>query len=316
MGQTFAGARACASCHPQEFQRHAASMHQRALRPATSSHASALFDRPIRERNGIEFTYAQTKDGLNVQAAKGESSSTAVLEWIFGAGLLAFTPVGRLNDGTYIEHRVSWYSASQRPGMTLGHPATTPASTTAALGQRQSAQTIFQCFNCHATGVTSGPDLSIMQPGVQCERCHGPAGDHVKLPTAKNITRLTKLSAKEGVAVCAECHRLPSVEDIQPEISDPMSIRFAPVGLMASKCFQDSGILTCITCHDPHGGPRPAAAVYEEKCRGCHTPASEVSSNCPRTTEPGCLQCHMQKAAPVPDLPFTDHRIRVYAIKN
>ena len=304
------GSRSCAPCHPKESSRHSASAHEHALRPASVSSATALFDRPVRERDGTEFRYNATPEGLNVQVTRRDQSAAAILEWIFGAGLLAFTPVGRV-DGAYFEHRVSWYSASKRPGMTMGHPG----SPTTPLGQVQSADTIFRCFNCHATGVLPGPDLSRIQPGVQCERCHGPGGSHVKTPTNQNVVRLTKLSPRALVALCADCHRMPDERtpvSQTPEIADPLSIRFAPVGLMASKCFQDSRSLSCVTCHDPHGGPRLASTDYENKCAGCHASASRSISGCPRETDTACLRCHMQKATPVPDLTFTDHRIRIY----
>jgi len=308
---TFGGSQACAACHPVQFQRHAASMHERALRPAKISHAIALFDRPVRDGTGLEFTYSITPNGLSVAAQRGSSVATAALEWIFGAGTLAFTPVGRQN-GKYFEHRVSWYSASQRPGMTLGHPAKSPSSADTALGQVQSEETIFRCFNCHATGAKPGLDLSQMQPGVQCERCHGPASEHISQPSSRNILKLTGLAAKDSIQKCAECHRMPSesAQATPPEVNDPLSIRFAPLGLMASKCFNVGGAIKCVTCHDPHGGPRPTQTDFENKCRGCHAPASHFQS--------GCLNCHMRKFTPVPDLTFTDHRIRVYpaALKN
>ena len=318
-GGNFVGSQACAGCHSEQHRKHVASMHERALRPASASHARALFDRPIRERNGIEFTYSATPGGLLVEARKGDEAASATLDWIFGAGTLAFTPVGQ-DNGAYIEHRISWYSASQRPGMTLGHPPSPPSSPRKALGERQSPETIYRCFNCHATAVKPGPDLSSMHPGVQCERCHGPGGDHVQAPARTNVRGLTKLSPEASIRVCAECHRSPADGSGSPEIHDPMSIRFAPVGLMASKCFQQSESLTCSTCHDPHSAAKPAALFVQEKCRGCHAAASASKSDCPRQLNPdsNCLSCHMKKATPVPDLTFTDHRIRVYpaALRN
>jgi hypothetical protein len=302
--QQFTGSKSCAGCHVEQTRRHAASMHERALRPATASPVADLLDRPVMERNGVELHYSRTSEGLHVRSRLDGDTQDAPLTWIFGAGLFAFTPVG-VRDGVYFEHRVSWYSALHRPGMTMGHPSAKPASAAAALGQPQSPQTIFRCFNCHATNVRPGPDLTAMQVGVQCERCHGPGGNHVKAPSRLNIRK------NASVEACAECHRMPDENaplKSTPEIADPMSIRFAPVGLMAS----------CVTCHDPHGRPYPEKPEYEKKCQGCHAPASLVRSQCPRGEDGKCLGCHMVKATPVPGLTFTDHRIRVYpaALRN
>jgi predicted CXXCH cytochrome family protein len=256
----------------------------------------------VRSAGDVEITY--DPGSQIVQARKGNDHASARMEWVFGAGMLAFTPVLRTESGTWIEHRVSWYSASAKPGMTLGHPPQPPASAVAALGQPQTAETIYRCFNCHATGVRTGPDLSALTPGIQCERCHGPGQAHSASPRRDNIRKVS------GVTFCAECHRTPAPGNAAAERSDPMMIRFAPVGLTASRCFTESGKLSCTTCHDPHGGPRPTTAQYETRCTSCHQTIKVRGSNCPRTS--GCLSCHMNKATPVADLTFTDHRIRVY----
>ncbi len=307
-GQDFVGSARCSPCHSEQSRRHSAGMHARALSRAENSRMPALLDRPVAERNGVQLKYSRTPEGWTVEAQLGRDRQNALLTWIFGAGMFAFTPVGQ-REGRYFEHRVSWYSALQRPGMTMGHPASMPTSAAAALGQPQTPETIFRCFNCHATNVKPGPDLTAMQPGVQCERCHGPAGAHVQTPSPANIRK------DSGIAACAVCHRMPdenAANKTAPEQADPLSIRFAPVGLMASKCYQVGGALTCITCHDPHGRPLPEKPEYEKKCQSCHAPASLVTSKCPRSENTQCLGCHMVKATPLPGLTFTDHRIRVY----
>jgi hypothetical protein len=170
------------------------------------------------------------------------------------------------------------------------------------LGIPQDQATIKRCFNCHSR--SSFPDLSNIELGVQCERCHGPGSDHVASPKGTNILNSGRFPAEASVMVCGECHRTPPRRGSSPtpELDDPLSIRFQPVGLMASRCFQASKRLACTTCHDPHANASRDPAFYTAKCMSCHaTPHSSEN----------CLPCHMARSSPAPHLTFTDHRIRI-----
>ena len=109
--------------------------------------------------------------------------------------------------------------------------------------------------------------------------------------------------------LCASCHRMPEHSSEAPETDDRLSIRFAPVGLMASACFRKSAELSCITCHDPHENAERDITHYTAKCLGCH----EKSHTCRARETADCVRCHMQQRSPAEYLTFTDHRIRVYA---
>jgi hypothetical protein len=312
----YVGAAACASCHPQQVRKQAGTHHANALQAAASSpFPKYLIDRQVRERSGTRFDYRMNdKNGLEVVVSQEQKTNVARIEWVFGAGALALTPVGKDDDG-YFEHRVSWYSASQRPGMTLGHDPNRPPTPQAALGRRPKAEEITRCFGCHAAGVRpalgkGSPNLDWIQPGVQCERCHGPGRDHVQTPSRTNISGNHAPDAKTQVAFCAQCHRAPEQSlGTTPERADPMLVRFAPVGLSASRCFQASGRLTCLTCHDPHEDARQDAAFYSAVCQTCHQQPKHPEACAFVKTD--CLSCHMPKRTPVQDLTFTDHRIRV-----
>jgi hypothetical protein len=61
------------------------------------------------------------------------------------------------------------------------------------------------CVKCHVTGYDKhggfvDNDLTPEMAGVQCEACHGPGQNHVKMPNRKSIIK------KAGAETCRECH--------------------------------------------------------------------------------------------------------------
>src|SRR5260370_40506958 len=158
----LAGAVQCAPCHRAQYDKQRRSHHAGSLAPILKSALpEKLAGHTVRERNGLAFTYAASPNGISFSVARGGEQSSATLEWAFGAGVQGITPVGRFG-GRYFEHRVSWYPREGRAGLTVGHRAYGPTPIGETLGQAQSAETIYRCFNCHATGVKSGPGLSSM----------------------------------------------------------------------------------------------------------------------------------------------------------
>ncbi len=318
----FIGDRACASCHPSQWQRQSVSRHAKALSPINDSPLPALLvDRPLRERGGIAYEYEVVDEGLQVTVHKDGAAVSAVLEWTFGGGAQGLTPVGRIG-GKYFEHRVSYYPERGNPAITIGHPLGLLRKARDGLGLLQDGRTISKCFGCHATGVEgtpAGPNLSAMQPGIRCERCHGAGGEHAQSAQAEGDGRRRyignpgRMNARKITEMCGDCHRLPEPGMLTrtPEKIDPFNVRFQPMGLMASRCFSRSQSLSCITCHDPHEDARKDAGFYVEKCLACHSDAAETSMDCGRQEQRNCLPCHMPRASPSPHLFFTDHRIRV-----
>lgn len=303
----YAGSAACKSCHGEISGRQEASHHARALRPmAATDWPERLAATDLRERSQIAYRYSRVREGLRVTITQGSERLEALLAWAFGSGAQAMTPVGR-HQGTYFEHRISYYRAIDHPGRTIGHAGEPAKNPLAALGVRQDTATMERCFRCHATGVERGSELRVGEPGVRCERCHGPGQEHVSRPGAKNIRRTRDMD------LCAECHRQQEGTGAKPEVSDPASVRFQPVGLRVSRCFVKSGTMTCVTCHDPHENARRDASHYQAICQGCHPAlARAADAACGRGRGENCVGCHMRETSPMPNLRFTDHRIRIY----
>ena len=323
----YVGEKACAPCHPGQFATQSVSRHAQALRAvAQSPLPELLMARPLRERGGIRFEYELVPEGLAVSAARYQNDDSdvllekadAVLEWAFGAGSQGMTAVGRI-DGRYFEHRISFFARRNLPAITLGHPIEPRHSARESLGLLQEDRVVSRCFGCHATGLErrgGRTDLSGIQPGIRCERCHGPGEAHVEAARkGDGDPRMQRVEndARKSVEFCGQCHRLP--EPVRfvaaPEKEDPLNVRFQPMGLMASLCYQRGKTLSCVTCHNPHEDARTDAGYYVAKCLDCHASAIGRVRDCGRASGENCLPCHMAKIEPTPGLIFTDHRIRV-----
>lgn len=312
----YVGAEACATCHRAEYDKQMTSRHAHALRPIAQSPLwMYLAGKTHQEGGSADLSYQARASELVVTPLRNAQTLSGTILWAFGAGAQGITPVG-LIGGRYFEHRYSYFPRAHRFALTFGHPAQV-STITGEMGILQDRRTILQCFNCHATNVqpgSTGPDLSKMTPGVTCERCHGPGRDHVA-EVRTTLLNPGRLAPKAQVQVCGECHRLPQPgsSSPEPEIEDPVSVRFAPIGLMASRCFTESRKLACTTCHDPHTDARPRAdRFYAERCLTCHGLEPSASPGCPRAHGDNCLPCHMRQVSLTDNLKFTDHRIRIY----
>ena len=296
----LAAAQDCARCHAKEAARYATSAHAHSLKkPGDSQFFRALPPAPIGEaRGGFLLNYSLHDNLLRVQAVRGAESATGSIAWIFGAGHQAETPVGVIGT-TFFEHRVSYYAANGRFGLTIGQQGGISSSAESALGRSLDREEVKRCFGCHATGGL--PEEPGFTPGVSCERCHPGAREHAE--GKGSVSNPGRLSARALVHFCAACHRDRPEGD--PDAS--INIRYQAVRLMRSKCFQH-GNLSCITCHDPHANVATDAAFYRERCLSCH---QTVKNHQTEARQRDCIECHMPRSAPLPHLAFTDHYIRV-----
>src|SRR5205814_1320162 len=147
---------------------------------------------------------------------------------------------------------------------------------------------------------------SELPDGIDCERCHGPAGEHVALAergaSAKDVRTAilnpARLPVERQLEVCMQCHLQPtsrllpstirrsgrdvfSYDPRQPLSSymlffdadrpreDAFEVNHTAYRLRQSACFvRSGGRLLCTTCHDPHA--RPSADAANRACRECH----------------------------------------------
>jgi len=184
------------------------------------------------------------------------------------------------------------------------------------------------CAVCHTSQLrnTQGggfqPDhLEFREPGINCEMCHGPSGRHVSAmragrPYEKSAAEppvdFAKISSRQYLAICGQCHRQSAVRDAGPhgELNYwPSAPAFYPPNksrpfgefsrkafykdgrfrettfivesLQRSACFQ-KGQVNCGHCHDVHGkdaatNPKSLrfATNSDRMCTQCHASQAE-----------------------------------------
>lgn len=158
----------------------------------------------------------------------------------------------------------------------------------------------YDCGSCHTTGYRpqgNQDDLEGIvgtwtEPGIQCEECHGPGGNHVSNPNnvAMEIDRSSQL--------CGECHIRESISSIDASGGFTRHHEQAEE-LYASKHMA----LTCVACHDPHASAvnadeeiNPNQGIWND-CEDCHFQQAANQKPSPMTNILTCTDCHMPPMA-------------------
>ena len=341
-GTEFAGTAACAECHRDHVTTYQQSPMSAALE-MTATAATLRANRILTFRDGrFSFTIRRDGDRSIYSVTDGETTISEPILFSFGQGQAGQTYILQ-HDGNYYESRVSYYREPSALDLTIGYRETRPRTALEALGRRLTHEEVGQCFSCHATNAVSHSRLQLerLVPGVTCESCHGPGGEHIAAEKAGRPGRTLIYNPHRSVAsgqsgltggdeisqeFCGACHR--SSEQVMTRNAEDgtFNVRFQPYRLFGSRCYSDDQRIGCISCHNPHESLKKEPAHYDARCQSCHqngparggAPLNRTAKT--RDTRPpacrigrkNCTSCHMPKV----DLPgahfrFTDHRIRI-----
>jgi predicted CXXCH cytochrome family protein len=171
------------------------------------------------------------------------------------------------------------------------------------------------CADCHADIVRKFPaspharlhfENAAMTGQSGCESCHGPGSEHIRTGGSAQFI----INPRKNPESCFQCHL-----DVQGEFNLP---QHHPV---------IEGHMSCVDCHDPHGGDifKPAGGlamslqnqscaqchqaqtrpfVFEhealrEGCTVCHNPHGSINQKLLIEDDPNlCLRCHAQVQGP------------------
>lgn len=323
----------CADCHQDIAEQFPKTGHARTLWRGDDPSILSRFDNQQYRwtPDGPLFRYRAAKDGLWL--TQEGSPLRLQVDWVMGSGTRSQGPVHLAENSSgateLCEHLLAWYpSVGVAPA--LGNDSKQIVTHgMAALGQWHEHANTKECLGCHSTHVPLDPAGKIESrqviAGVGCVRCHPDSDRHVAANGAASAfrERWSKLSPQEVIHRCGECHRRAdevSPEDLNSELLH--IVRFAPVGLSQSRCFQSQsregpytprGRLDCLSCHDVHRPMSKDSTAYNKVCQSCHSAQQPSSPSCkaqPQTSN--CVSCHMPLIATNPHMKFTDHWIRVH----
>ncbi len=315
---TFAGTQACAECHADKVKTHAKTTMGRALETVAASEILRKHPKLTFRVGPYSYEILRRGEQSIYTVTDGKETIALPILYAFGLGSAGQTYVLQGKDGL-LESRLSFYNDSQGLDTTIGQSRELPTSLADAVGRDMSKDESLQCFSCHTTGAVKGGKLNFntLVPGIHCEACHGPGGEHIALgkkgePNTHKIFNPGKLSGDDlNQEFCASCHR--SVEDVTalPRLGGLNNVRFQPYRIFNSKCYSDERRISCIGCHDVHAPQPTELTAYDAKCTACHSPQEAQTKLC-KVGKNNCASCHMPKVElPGAHFKFTDHRIRI-----
>ncbi|MFQ5577948.1 MAG: cytochrome c3 family protein [Anaerolineae bacterium] len=162
------------------------------------------------------------------------------------------------------------------------------------VGYHAGEQKPYDCGRCHTTGYNpegNQDDLPGLigtwaEPGVQCEACHGPGGNHANTP------HLVEMKIDRDSELCGQCHRRGDVTQID---ASGGFIRHHEQyeELFASK----KRVMDCVDCHDPHQPVKYArkGAGIKTSCQTCHFEEAEYQKIKYINHGRDCITCHMPR---------------------
>lgn len=320
----FVGNDACVRCHTEEATKYATSGHAHTFHEARAFELSRnLAGKTFHdEERQADFHYELDSNGLSVSLPKQFGNDRFPLTYAFGSGLHAVTFLtllpNRVGETVGLEHRVSLFQNGTRLALTPNHRGRVPAQTVEHFGKVVKDDKLESCIGCHTTFVEiEEQELKHLIPHVGCESCHGPGAKHIAAVEQKKTDLAVEFApsrqtAESQVRMCGRCHRIPEVLTEPPSRQNPRLVRFQPIGLMQSRCFQQSnGRLSCTTCHDPHQAVSHDTTAYVRRCVSCHSPQAPEQKPCRVSPSERCIECHMPPVEVYPTISFHDHWIRV-----
>jgi len=330
----YAGSQSCRECHDNFYNLWSTSHHGLAMQPYTDELASSRLTAQAAPLT-IEGRQYQAFPEQHLVIEKGPDGEKPYrMEHAMGGKNVFYflTPMerGRLQvlPLAYDVNRKAWIDT---PGSAVRHYSN---DNDAPISWRNPVYTFnTSCLGCHVSQLARNYDPKTDtyrtqwgEPGINCETCHGPSAEHVRLaqslpigalmPDPKLIVART-LTPDQTNATCGSCHAKlsPLTEHMPPgdrffdhfglaTLEDPdfhpdgrdLGENFTMTSWHLSPCAK-SGQLDCVDCHTSSGRYKFRQGDPNAACLPCHEKNVQtvVEHSHHPAGSPGarCIACHM-----------------------
>lgn len=336
--ESYTGSVSCRKCHEKFYQLWSTSHHGLAMQPYTSELASSKLSHQTKDLVIGDYEYRADITGetgwVIEQGPEGERKYP--IDHVMGGKnvyyFLTTLDRGRLQTLplAYDVNKKQWFDMAASG---LRH---FPGQSDEPINWREWQYTFnTSCYGCHVSQLSTNYDPKTdtyrtvwKEPGINCETCHGPADEHIRVceaapkgtvPKDLKITRGGRdFSKEQNNATCSSCHAkavvltdtfqpgdkffdhfgLETLEnpDYYPDGRD-LGENYTYTSWMMSPCVK-SGKLDCLHCHTSSGRYKfKAEDKANQACMPCHK--TKVDNPTEHThhkaDSPGnkCISCHM-----------------------
>lgn len=226
----YVDSKLCASCHNQIAQTYRLTGMGRSLYRPTPANSVEDYSGNNQHYHSLSDSHYSMllRDGAYFQRRwqigfEGTESNVeeSRIDYVLGSGNHAKSYLHRTARGTLIELPLGWYaekggSWGMSPGFDSRHPATRRLVS-------------YECIFCHDgyPRIPAGHDAPESEPvfsgdlpqGIDCQRCHGPGGNHVdtvqtaganRAKIRASIVNPARLSPQLRLDLCMQCHLEPT----------------------------------------------------------------------------------------------------------
>jgi len=334
----YAGSRSCAECHERFYKLWSASFHGLAMQPYSPELAAAKLTGPKDEIAVGKYRYRADLSGPEgwVMESGPEGEKRYKIEQVLGGKNVYYflTPMekGRLQTLplAYDVRKQEWFDMA---GSGMRHfPGRRPDEPVHWKDWPYTFNTA--CHSCHVSQLATNYDLKTdsyhtawLEPGINCETCHGPSEEHNRLfkslapgekPADPKILSTKNFTPEQHNSSCSSCHAKASAltasyspperffdhfdlvtlesPDYYPDGRD-LGENYTLTTWLMSPCAKNSK-LNCLTCHTSSGRYRfKAEEKANEACMPCHQErvANSTAHTHHKPEGPGnkCITCHM-----------------------